>query len=165
MGIINFSKINTTFTKPKDENALRQKKPLNELSQTNEHSIEGKDYVREQGFSTFVDKSAHELSVKPEIIIDTLLQDIKSNDIENDKTNFLYILLPSKIYLTINKKNGNIETEILTIPKLFRNILQFDTKDLDQDKKIYKLHEISYWMAYKSRTFFITKGKCSSLKL
>lgn len=160
--MLNFNKLNASYSKPKNINTQQQKK-INPSNQTNDPSIEGKDYVREQGFSTIIDKSAHELAIKPEIIIDNLLQDVNSIDIENEKDNFIYILLPNNIYLTINKKNGNIETEILTIPKPFRNILHFDIKGLENEKKIYRLHEIAYWMVYKSRTFYIKKGKCSAV--
>ena len=165
MNGVNLNKLDSSLTNTQNINVNRQKKPLTVPQQPNEHSIEGKDYVREQGFATYIDKSAHDLAIRPEIIVDNLLQDVNGIDVDNKKEDYIYILLqPFNRYLTINKKNGNIENDILSIPKPFRQILHFNTKALSQEKKIYKLYEVSYWMVYKSRTFHIMPGKRSVRK-
>ena len=55
--MLGFNNLDSIFAKPKANNQVRIKKGLNALQQTNDASIEGKDYVREQGFSTIIDKS------------------------------------------------------------------------------------------------------------
>lgn len=166
VGMLGINNVDSIYSTPKDNNKLRVKKNnLNALQQTNDASIEGKDYVREQGFSTIIDKSAHELSLRPEIIIDNLVEDVNSIDVDQDKDGFIYVvLMPFNSYLTVNKNTGNIETDIFNIPKKFRSILQFDINSIHSEKKIFNLYELSYWIVFQSKTFFIEAGSFSLLK-
>jgi hypothetical protein len=164
--MLGFNNLDSIFAKPKANNQVRIKKGLNALQQTNDASIEGKDYVREQGFSTIIDKSTHELAVRPEIIIDNLVEDVNSIDVDQDQDKFIYVvLMPFNTHLTVNRNTGNIETDIFNIPKKFRNILQFDINSIYSEKKIFKLYELSYWIVFQSKTFYITDGKFSLLKI
>ena len=164
--MLGFNSIDSIYSKPKDNNRVRIKKNnLNALQQTNDSSIEGKDYVREQGFSTIIDKSAHELSLRPEIVINNLVEDVNSIDVDQDKDEFIYVaLMPFNSYLTVNKNTGNIETDIFNIPKKFRSIIQFDVNSIHSEKKIFNLYELSYWIVFQSKTFFIEAGSFSLLK-
>ena len=97
---------------------------------------------------------------KPEIIINNLIEDIDSNEISQDGEDIVYVLLlPTNSYLTIDKKTGNINTEILNIPKQFRHIVQFDTKSFFSHRKIFRLYEINYWTVFDFKTVYISKGE------